>query len=267
MRVVIIEQDEKIRTCLASVLEYLDNIKVVGTGVDGYEGIKLVECVMPDIVILDVNDPIGGGFKIIPSIKLRSPNTAIILIVDNCTEKLLMSVFTYGIRSVIKRKYVYEDIIHAIRNMTESQTSYYFHKQIVNNIANLAARLVEEDAKRSGMIDKTTIKIPEKILSRAEIEVVAHIGEGLTNKEIAVELDVSEGTIRNYVSTILKKAGLKHRTQIGIYSYINGFSCEPEFLKFKSVAQEPNSKKLTAKASDVRLKRDISCKKSSSQSI
>ncbi|MDR2467921.1 MAG: response regulator transcription factor [Spirochaetaceae bacterium] len=244
IRIVIVESQELMRLGLTGVLSAQEDFQVVGTGVDGYDALKLCEDFQPDVAILNLDIPLISGIKVTPSIKLRSPATSIILLIKKAQEDILSGFLECGASGIVFESSVYEEIYAAIRQVVKAE-SYYLSSDITSA---LVRRFTQGDLEYDKKKVVRTEPVPMEpfspmLVNKTEMQIASFIGQGLSNREIANLLEFKEGTVRNYISFILQKTGLKHRTQIAIYAFNNGFADRGEIEK-RSVK---HTKRLPAK--------------------
>ncbi|MDR2209938.1 MAG: response regulator transcription factor [Spirochaetaceae bacterium] len=236
IKIVIIERQVKwmnyFKTCLASQRDFT----ISGSGSDGYDALKLVDAYKPDIVLLDMGLPMGEGLKTVSLIKHRSPGTSIIGNSDANTERRFFSSFFYGISGFITKETAPELLCHAIRTvyhggqLMASEIASRFNKiaqqlegDVLKSRGDLRAERRVSALRRQEICGENSAKHRSKhilpgTVSPAEKQIISFVGQGLTNREIAQRLRLSEGTIRNYVSSVLQKMGLRDRTQVAIFA-------------------------------------------------
>jgi len=236
IRIVITEGQTEYRKHLYEYLSNQVDFEIAGAGADAYEAIKLVDIHKPDIVLLDMNLPHGDGIKTATLIKCRSPQTSVIISGDT-KERRVFSIFFSGISGYITKQTSTELLCHAIRAV------YYggslLSAEIVMKIRTIAVNLVGKILRSRGELRTTQFrgKIPDarkypdnpafelpRTISPSEIQIMGFVGQGNTNKEIAEKLGLTEGTVRNYISSVLQKTGFRDRTQVAIYAVRAGLS-------------------------------------------
>lgn len=229
-RIVIVENEETTRVGLQAFLSAQPDFSVAALGCDGYDALKLSEELKPDVLIAGVDLPLLSGPKVTPSIKLRSPETAVILTGELKGEQTLLDVVGSGAAGFIHKKSIYEEVIGAVRQV-KGEGNYYLSRDITSNAIALLSRFVQEKNGNPALELAQNEPVLPLSVSKVEMRVARLIGEGLSNREIAETLNLKEGTIRNYVSFIMQKTGLKHRTQIAIYAFNNGFADRIDVVK------------------------------------
>ena len=230
IRIVIVETHEEYRNCLCECLSNERDFEVVGFGGDSYEAVKLVDEYKPDIVLMDMDLPLGDGMKTASLIKYRSPQTSVI-IRDDGRERRLFSFFFSGVSGYITKQENSALLCHAIRAVFHggrliSPEFIVKFRKIANNLAGniLKSRgdLRSSKLRRGKYNSKkypgdTSSELPWTI-SPSEMQIMSFVGQGFTNREIAEKLSLTEGTVRNYVSSVLQKTGFRDRVQVAIYA-------------------------------------------------
>ena len=230
IRIVIVDGQESYRNYLYEYLSNENDFEIVGSGGDSYEAVKLVEEYKPDVVLLDMNLPLENGIKTASLIKYRSPQTSVIISGDG-KERRIFSFFLNGISGYITKQANGALLCHAIRAVYYggSLVSPEFIIEFRTIALNLAGSILKSRGDlRSSQFGKRKLnskKIPgnsimelPKTISHSEIQIMSFVGQGYTNKEIAEKLSLTEGTVRNYVSSVLQKTGFRDRTQVAIYA-------------------------------------------------
>ncbi len=212
IRVLVVDDQALVRRGLAKLLEIEDAVDVVGEAADGVEALKLVPSMRPDVALVDARMPRMDGIELIERLALEHPNVAAIVLTTFEDDEYIFGGLRAGARGYLLKDTPPEELVSAIVKVHAGET--VLGGQIATRVVAELGRMSEspgtEDAK-SG-------------LSGREIEVVALVGGGATNAEIARALYISEGTARNHVSKVLRKLGLRDRTQLAIYAVEHGLS-------------------------------------------
>jgi DNA-binding NarL/FixJ family response regulator len=239
IKIVIIDHDEKYRDSLSSRLSSQDDFQVTGFGRDGYEAVKVVDTCKPDIVLMDIDLPLCDGVRTGSLIKKRFPRTSVIIHSD-IEERRVFSVALSGISGFITKKTEPELLYQAIRTVYHG--GHLWTPDIASRFKEIAAQVADNVLKSRGELrtartafgklsvktgrDDMDLEAPPHTLpgtiSLSEMQIISFVGQGFTNKQIAARLKLSEGTVRNYLSTVLQKTGLRDRTQVAIYAIKSG---------------------------------------------
>lgn len=214
--IVIVDNNVEFRESTKNLLNAYDDFNVVGVGCDSYDAIKLMEKHKPDVAIIDMDMLITDS--VWPSIIRRSPETSSIVITKAASSDKILTVISNGLSGYIMRATVMEEIVPAIRCVNEGH--YYMSREVTSKTIKLFYDYIHGTiafSHEKSRVEDKSITEPLKI-NKIEFEIVSAIAEGLSNSEIANLLELKEGTVRNYISLILHKLDLKHRTQIAIYA-------------------------------------------------
>ena len=230
IRIVIVDGQEEYRNYLGKYLSGETDFEVVGLGSDSYDAVKLVDEHKPDIILMDMNVPLGDGMKTASLIKYRSPQTAVIIRGDG-RERRVFSFFFSGISGFITKQATSTLLCHAIRavfyggRLISPEFAAKFRSIAINLAGNIlksrgdlrSSQFGEGKIKTKKFLNDIEVELPHTI-SPSEIQIMSYVGQGYTNREIAEKLSLTEGTIRNYVSSVLQKTGFRDRTQVAIYA-------------------------------------------------
>ena len=207
MRIAVIDDDTLVALSLKTILETDEELKVVGLGNSGEEAVTLYEKEKPDVMLMDIRMDKISGLKAAERILLQDAQAKILFLTTFSDDEYIIKAIQLGVKGYILKQ-DYEGIIPAIKAVYGGQT--VFGKDIVGMISDLMHD-------NSAPFDYKRYKISEK-----ELEIIEEVALGLSNKEIAEKLFLSEGTVRNYVSVILEKLDLRDRTQLAVFYYRKG---------------------------------------------
>lgn len=207
VNIMIADDHLMVREGLKQLLESDGNIKVIGQADDGLQCIELAQRLNPDVILLDVNMPKLNGIKTLEKLReMNRKDRVLILTIHNEIEYLLKTV-EIGVNGYILKDSDGEVLKKAIFAVFQGET---YIDPIMTPI--LREKL---EAKKKAKEDV--------ILTNREIEVLKLVAEGLFNKEIALELKISEKTVKNHISNIFKKIDVSDRTQAAVYAIKNNF--------------------------------------------
>ncbi|MDR3302452.1 MAG: response regulator transcription factor [Spirochaetaceae bacterium] len=239
IRVVIVDSQDDFRDNIKNILSSQKDFDVIGVGSDGYDALNLVAELKPDVVLLDIELPMLNGMKICPSLKIRSPNTAIIIVTTASDDATILRWISNGLSGFLLRISVFDEISMAVRRVHKN--GFYMSCEIILRVIRLFTEFVQENSpSRAKFFLEPEKTIEPLVINKVEMRIAAYIGQGLSNKQIAEQLNLKDGTVRNYISLILQKTGLEHRTQIAIYAFNNGFANQDDINKQRV---EPHKRK------------------------
>jgi DNA-binding NarL/FixJ family response regulator len=222
VKILLIDSPSPFREAIKELLFEQIDFDLAGVGNDGYDAIKLTEKLMPDVVVLGIESPLFDEFKAVASIRPRCPSCAIIICAAKMDDKTIFDAVRCGVTGFVLRGSMYMDICRAIRNV--SAGSSYMSRAVALRIFEVFSLIVKKQyEERPSGLPSGENGFSSLNITRAEMQVAAFIAKGFSNKQIAEILKLKEGTIRNYISLILQKMNLKHRTQIAVYALNNDF--------------------------------------------
>lgn len=201
MRIMIVDDDQLVALSLKTILEANSDITVTATGNDGTEAIALYEKEQPDILLMDIQMKPVSGLEAAEQILQTYPDAKILFLTTFSDDEYIIKALDLGAKGYILKQ-DFEGIIPALQAVERGQS--VFGGEIVSRLPVLKQPKSE--------FDYDTYDIGEK-----EQEIIALVGAGKSNREIAEELFLSEGTVRNYISTILEKLSLRDRTQLAVF--------------------------------------------------
>jgi DNA-binding NarL/FixJ family response regulator len=205
IRVLIADDDALIREGLKIILQTDDRFEVADCVENGLKAVDYCMREKVDVALLDVRMPVLDGLQAAREISLKTDVRPLILTTFD-DDSFIINAVKNGAKGYLLKGSPPSRIMDAIRIVHEGGT-------VMQDVA-MDIIKGQLSAGRKG-------NIPEGLFTDRELEIVTLIAKGLSNKEIAATLFMSEGTIKNYISAILDKTGLEHRTQIAIY-YLTG---------------------------------------------
>lgn len=206
MKVLIIDDDKLVCSSLKIILSSDSNIKVCGNGFNGEEAIHLYQETNPDILLMDIRMEPMSGLEAGEKILADYPEAKILYLTTFLDDDYIIKALNIGAKGYMLKQ-DYESILPSLHAVYKGQNVY--GNEIITKLPEL---LQQSNSKTNYMNYGITDK---------EYEIICKIADGLSNKEIAELLYLSEGTVRNYISLILEKLSLRDRTQIAIFYYKN----------------------------------------------
>ena len=190
-----------VREGIKQLLEIDGDIVVVGEAGDGEEGIKLLETLKPDVVLLDINMPKMNGLEVLEELKMRKLNYRVLILTIHNEVEYLVKAVEIGVDGYVLKHSELAVLKKAIFSIDEGKT--YIQPSLTPL---LKAKLDQmKEVKEEGLIKR-------------EIEVFKLIARGMYNKEIADELIISEKTVKNHISNIFREIDITDRTQAAIFA-------------------------------------------------
>ena len=203
MKIVIVDDDCLVSEALKTILEVNEDVQVLATGMDGRDAVKLFGEYKPDVLLMDIRMKNMSGLEASAEILKADPDANILLLTTFLDDEYIVKALRLGAKGYLLKQ-DYTSILPALRAVHSGQT--VFGQEIVSKIPDLIQKKEE--------FDYNSYEINNR-----EKEIIRLIAEGYSNKEIAAELYLSEGTVRNYLSSILDKLQLRDRTQVAVFYY------------------------------------------------
>lgn len=216
IKVLIVDDQEMIRESLQIVLAAKEDIDVVATAKDVPEAMRAVKQGRPDVVMMDIRMPGTDGVEGTRQIKDSYPDTKVIVLTTFDDDEYVFGALQNGASGYLLKGSSVAELAEAIRVV-------YGGGAMIN--PDIASKLISRFSAMASGSGRNYLKVNNSLLqecSESEIKVIKLVGRGLSNKEIAGELYLSEGTVRNYISNILLKAELRDRTQLAIWAVQEG---------------------------------------------
>ncbi len=219
IRVLIADDQELIRQSLSFVLDAQADIEMVGTASDGREAIELVRREKPDVVLMDIRMPEVDGVECTRLIKSAYPQIKVIILTTFDDDEYVFGALRYGASGYLLKGVSVKELADAVREVVRGGSI------IMPGVASKALEMFARMARGNMQIavdEKQTTDLQEN-----EWRVIREVGCGKSNKEIAAALCLSEGTVRNYLSSVLSKLDLRDRTQLAIWAVQSGVTTDP----------------------------------------
>lgn len=203
MRVIIVDDDAIVAASMKTILSAASDVEVVATGHDGRDAIALYEEYQPDVLLTDIQMKEVSGLTATADILSKHPDARVILLTTFIDDEYVREALRVGAKGYILKQ-DFEGVLPAIRAVHSGQN--VFGNEIMTRIPQLMEEKDMSVYQQQGITDK-------------EYEIIELVADGLSNKEIADRLFLSDGTVRNYLSAILEKLELRDRTQLAVFFY------------------------------------------------
>ena len=204
-RILLVDDHEVVRLGIKSLLERHPQFHVIGEAASAREAIEQVTALTPDVVIMDIRLPGTSGIEACEEIVNRFPQTRVIMLTSYAEDEMLFSAIRAGASGYILKQIGSEDLIKALEAVGRGEA--LLDPAVTQRVFQEVRRAVKEE-EASAFAH----------LSQQEKHVLLLISEGKTNREIAKALFLGEGTVRNYVSSILSKLGVNNRAEAAAYA-------------------------------------------------
>ncbi|SRR5579884_3810089 len=222
VRVLVVDDQRLMRDGIASLLSIQEGIEVVGTAANGQEAIEQALALRPAVILMDVRMPVMDGVAATVQVRRQMPDCQILMLTTFDDEEYVVDALRAGACGYLLKNIPAPDLARAVQAAHRGiyQLDPFIAGKVVASLTRpvrppsqpLIATTSTADA--SGSLNATD-------LTSREIEVLRLIAQGATNREIAERLVISEGTVKNHISNILSRLGLRDRTQAAIYAREN----------------------------------------------
>jgi two-component system NarL family response regulator len=208
VRVLIVDDHALFRRGLQMVLENETDIDVVGEASDGHEAVERAEATSPDVVLMDVRMPKRSGIEATRTIKDVLPSTKILMLTISDEEADLYEAIKAGASGYLLKEISIEEVAGAVRAVHAGQS-------LIS--PSMASKLLTEFAAMVKRRDERN-QVPGPRLTERELEVLKLVAKGMNNRDIGLELFISENTVKNHVRNILEKLHLHSRMEAVVYA-------------------------------------------------
>ncbi len=190
-----------LRKALRDVLEKQADFEIVAEAGDGEEAVKIATELVPDVVLMDITMPKLNGIEATLQIKAKCPNIAVLVLTVHDDSEHILGILEAGAAGYLTKRVFGEEVIHAIHSVVAGETvlSAEIFQQVLKHAMRYATKPI-------------TIAVGEKLTVR-EIEILNWAAKGKSNKDIAAELNLSQATIKSYLSDIFAKLEVASRTE------------------------------------------------------
>jgi two-component system response regulator DevR len=205
LRILLVDDHEVVRVGVRALIERQPGMEVVGEAGTVREAVSRARELMPDVVVLDIRLPGGNGLDACRQIKAHQPDTRVIILTSFPDDEVLFDAISAGADGYVLKQIGSDDLIRALQRVGRGES--LLDPALTNRVfAKMRALRRQERAHAFAE------------LNMQEMQILAAIAEGQTNREIGAALHLSEKTVRNYVSTILGKLELASRAQAAAYA-------------------------------------------------
>ena len=213
INILIVDDQSLVREGIASLLAIQSGINILGTAENGREAIQFVQQEQPDVILMDIRMPVMDGIAAAETILKENPSQIILMLTTLEDDEYIVKSLKTGARGYLLKDMLAADLAQAVRSA---------FRGVFQMAPSVAGRLVNlsDEKKEQPQNDENAERIAE--LTPREIDVLKLIATGATNKEIAQKLYLSEGTVKNIVSSIFSSLGTHDRVQTAIIAIHNG---------------------------------------------
>ncbi|QOR66457.1 response regulator transcription factor [Cytobacillus suaedae] len=203
IKLVLVDDHAVLRDGLRNIFELEDDITVVGEAVSGEDAIEKVKICQPDVVLMDINMPKKNGVEVTGILKKQYPGIKILVLTMHSHDEFFMAAIREGADGYLLKDAPSNQVIEAIRTVARGES--VIHPSMTKKLLSFHQQNQQESVQDSSLTER-------------EREVLMCLVEGLSNKEIAERLFISDKTVKIHVSKIFKKFDVKSRSQVVIYA-------------------------------------------------
>jgi DNA-binding NarL/FixJ family response regulator len=223
IRILIVDDHALFRAGIVNVLAREKDFEVVGEAADGRAAIEAANALSPNIVLMDLSLPQPGGIETTQRIRRELPATAVVVLAADEDEESLFASIKAGAAAFLIKDVSPEDLVMVIRRVSKGE--FLINDKVFSKPA-VASRVLKEFRELAVYGQEAQpIFAP---LSPREVEILDNIAQGMTNKQVAYALSISEQTVKNHMSSILRKLAVNDRTQAVVYAMRQGWIKMPE---------------------------------------
>lgn len=205
LRIVLVDDHEVVRVGLRTLIERQKDLQVIGEAGSAREAIEQVGRLRPDVVVLDIRLPGSSGVEACREIKSRWPGVRVIILTSFPDDDVLFDAIAAGADGYVLKQVGSDDLINALQRVGRGECL-------------LDPSMIQKVFEKIRSARRHERAEAFKSLTGQEMQILAHIAEGLTNPEIGLRMHLSEKTVRNYASEILRKLSVTSRAQAAAYA-------------------------------------------------
>jgi DNA-binding NarL/FixJ family response regulator len=222
-RILIVDDHVLFRVGIAQILSKEEGLEVVGEAEDARSAMDAALELSPDIILMDLSLPPPGGIETTQKIKRELPSVSIIVLAVQEDEDALFDAIKAGAAAFVLKDISPDDLVNVIRRVSNGE---YLINDRVFSQPSVASRVLKEFRELAAYgQSEVPIFAP---LSPREVQILDNIAQGMTNKQVAYTLTISEQTVKNHMSSILRKLSVNDRTQAVVYAMRQGWIKMPE---------------------------------------
>ena len=220
IRVIIVDEQPRFRQGICSTLEKMGDCAVIGVSTDATEVLELARTGNPDVAVIDAGLTKTDALEIIRQMRHLAPQVAIMILTPAEDEERLFQSIKVGAAAYYTRNITPEELIDAVRRVSRGE--YLINDDVLSK-PQLASRVLKSFRELAVEEEDTATKDLYSPLSSREVEILDYIARGNSNKEIAKSLKISDQTVKNHITSILKKLSVSDRTAAVVHALRHGW--------------------------------------------
>lgn len=207
IQVMIVDDHTLFRDCLRLALAREGDIEVIGEASNGFKAVNAVESLKPDVLLLDIKMPEMDGLQALNLIKERCPSTRVLMLSGYFKEDFVLQALQAGAKGYVLKEVKLHDLVKAIRTVSDGEV--WIERKLTSKLLDEFSRI----SRREKRLSKN-----KEALTKREVQVALLIADGLSNKEIANRLFISERTVKTHLHNIFKKLKASQRIHVALHT-------------------------------------------------
>jgi DNA-binding NarL/FixJ family response regulator len=220
VRVLVVDDQRLMRDGIASLLGIQDGVEVIGTAANGQEAVDQALALQPDVILMDVRMPVMDGVAATREVRRQIPSCQVLMLTTFDDEEYIIEALRAGATGYLLKDIPARDLAQAVQ--AAHKGIYQLDPAVAGKmVASLGSRVQGPESRITGPTTQDSglgTRDSATELSSREVEVLRLIAMGATNREIAAQLVITEGTVKNHISNILSRLNLRDRTQAALYA-------------------------------------------------
>lgn len=220
IRVIVVDEQPLFRQGICYTLEHMGDSEILGTSTDVTEILDLARTGNPDVALLDAGLTSADPLEIARQLRHLTPQVAIMILTPSEDEERLFQSIKVGAAAYYSRSITPEELVDAVRRVSRGE--YLINDDVLSK-PQLASRVLKSFRELAVEEEDTSTKDLYSPLSSREVEILDYIARGNSNKEIAKSLKISDQTVKNHITSILKKLSVNDRTAAVVHALRHGW--------------------------------------------
>jgi len=204
IQVLVVDDHKVVREGLCAMLIPRNGMEVVGEAADGAEAVEKARTLNPEVILMDLNMPVKSGLEAITEIVQENSEARILVLTSFDEESNLSAAFEAGALGYLSKNSSTQELLHSVRGVAMGSLS----------VSPGVSQTLLRQLRKLNPPPQSTVSA----LTKRELDVLRALGQGHSNQEIAEKLNIEVTTVRSHFSRVLKKLGLKNRTQVALYA-------------------------------------------------
>lgn len=218
IKTLIVDDQSLIRDGLSSLLGFREEVEVVGTAENGRDAVMAVKELKPEVVLMDIRMPVMDGITALKKIKERYNDVRVIMLTTFDDQEYIVKSLQAGAEGYLLKDIPTDDLVRALQQVYSGT-----FQAAGAVISRLSAILDGSSSEKVGGSELDELRECYEELSEREKDIFKSLGQGMTNRQIAEHLNLTEGTVKNYMTNILAGFDMRDRTQLALLAYKLGY--------------------------------------------